>query len=203
MVYTDSPAQNEWQHCLERYSFPAISTLRAQAAPLLIGRRRPPTHLAIRPPLAPLHVPIGRRGLGAGGGALAEAGAEGALGSVSGLERSILAAAATAAAPGQVTFTNTVSFFRHHHHHDHHHQHFLPPPELFKFCKDRLSSGMPGGITFLTSQSLEPAQAKVDLGSLIAGDDCQLLSLHSHRHMPRHWRLESLTTDQHLRGMNN
>lgn len=24
MVYTDSPAQNEWQHCLERYSFPAI-----------------------------------------------------------------------------------------------------------------------------------------------------------------------------------
>ncbi|XDB54553.1 hypothetical protein AB1E18_008020 [Capra hircus] len=38
----------------------------------------------------------------------------------------------------------------------------LPPSELFKFCKSRLCSGMLGGITFLTSQSLEPAQAKVD-----------------------------------------
>lgn len=40
-------------------------------------------------------------------------------------------------------------------------------------------------------------------GSLIAGDDCQLLSLRSHHHMPHHQSLGSLTTDQHLQGMNN
>ncbi|CAK7299889.1 hypothetical protein VULLAG_LOCUS7897 [Vulpes lagopus] len=40
----------------------------------------------------------------------------------------------------------------------------LPPSELFKFCKGRLYSGMPGGIMFLTSQSPEPAQVKVDVG---------------------------------------
>lgn len=35
-------------------------------------------------------------------------------------------------------------------------------------------------------------------GSLTAGDDGQLLSLRSHHHMPQHWSLGSLTTDQHL-----
>lgn len=39
--------------------------------------------------------------------------------------------------------------------------------------------------------------------SLVAGDDCQLLSLPSHHHMPHHRSLGSLTTDQHLQGMNN
>lgn len=56
---------------------------------------------------------------------------------------------------------------------------------------------------FLTSQSPEPAQVKVDVGGLVAGDDCQLLSLPSHHHMPHHRSPESLTTDQHLQGMNN
>lgn len=40
-------------------------------------------------------------------------------------------------------------------------------------------------------------------GGLVAGDDCQLLSLPSHHHMPHHRSPESLTTDQHLQGMNN
>lgn len=96
------------------------------AAPVVIGRRPFPLLLAICPPRAPLHVSIGRqpcrsvhgslppnslpgrrvlgrRGLGAGGGAGAGKGwgfgegwRNGALGSGSGLQRSILAAAATA-----------------------------------------------------------------------------------------------------------
>lgn len=54
----------------------------------------------------------------------------------------------------------------------------------------------PGKITAQPQRQSPP-------GSLTAGNDCQLLSLRSHHHMPQHRSLGSLTTDPHLWGMNN